>query len=406
MGSISPLVVTYNCGRELIRPEVFARHLSSAYRELPAPELIFISLQEISPISYAFLGGSYLRAYFDRVYDTIDLITKSWGIQYTHLLTQNVGMTAFILLARYDVSEQVRWLESGGTGVGFREMGNKGAVAARLGYATPNDVIELTFIAAHLAPKEHAVQRRNEDWKDIVRKLVFMPIGSRRKNVEATSDDSPENEPLIAAQGVPHATSGIYNSSSYVFLAGDLNYRTSKTKPDPGIYDSFPQPSENGDRKHFANLLKNDQLKQEMQANRTLHGFTESEIDFPPTYKYSNKRRMLVEEKENQGEDFDADLTSDWGWAMHRWPSWCDRILFLEVPHKIKVQKYTALPLMSTSDHRPVILSISVSLLPIPPSSTEGLNPFAIDPSWYESRTAARRREVAFGLLSYIGVSS
>ena len=111
-----------------------------------------------------------------------------------------------------------------------------------------------------------------------------------------------------------------------------------------------------------------------------------------------------------------------WDWARHRWPSWCDRILYLDLPSWMKatnpqaeivVQGYTALPLMPSSDHRPVASSILIPAKAIPPPGrtvnaddqkdlVSRRGPFELDGAWQSRRAAARRREIVVGLGAYL----
>ncbi|KAL8716383.1 MAG: hypothetical protein Q9220_000290 [cf. Caloplaca sp. 1 TL-2023] len=302
-----------------------------------------------------------------------------------------------------------------GIGVGVQEMGNKGAVGMRIGYAVSEDeTVELTFVAAHLAPMEDAISRRNEDWMNIVKGLVFTSLGGKdARHTSEPQGNREESQPLVAADPDEHNNSpqGLYTATSHLIFAGDLNYRTSSTKPQLSDHLVFPQPTkDNTGPRHYSHLLQKDQLGQERAAGRTLHGLSEAPIDFPPTYKYSNKAQVLAE--------IDDGTTTQWDWAQHRWPSWCDRILFLDNPPwmrsvtptvKMEVQQYTALPLMPTSDHRPVLLALKIPLVPIPrPNDGEYEGdvrlhpPFEVDPAWKERRKAARRKEIVVGLVAYL----
>lgn len=117
-----------------------------------------------------------------------------------------------------------------------------------------------------------------------------------------------------------------------------------------------------------------------------------------------------------------------WEFASHRYPSWTDRILFLELPSwigdKMKVREYDALPVIRTSDHRPVFLRVDVPLVApadlAPPAAvlesaaesgspggTNGFDPrvrlpVEIDPEAWERRVAARRREIAAGWTMFL----
>ncbi|KAL8971855.1 MAG: hypothetical protein Q9197_003061 [Variospora fuerteventurae] len=422
--SLDVLILTFNCGRNLVRPELLARHLSAAFPDpSPSPDIIVLSLQELAPLAYSFLGGSYLLPHLDRFRHAISLAGhKAFGEdapRYTDVVTRNVGMTACMVFVQEEQKGKIQWVETGGVGVGLQEMGNKGAVGVRLGYTVPEGrIMELTFVAAHLAPMEDAVARRNKDWKNIVRGLVFAPVHSQQEvhnDTAAATTTTAESEPLLLVNDTSHhPPSGIYTPTSHLILAGDLNYRTSSTTPRPSCHLAFPQPTASPtDPHHYSHLLRSDQLTREREAGRTCHGLREAPITFPPTYKYSGKAQALAGEKAD-GAVVAGAGTGGWGWAKHRWPSWCDRVLFLDVPRRMvemEVQKYTALPLMPTSDHQAVVLRLKVPLMAIPPATDESDDdeedvrtrpPFAVDPRWRERRAAARRKEVVVGWLAYL----
>ena len=427
MALLNALILTFNCGREAVDPEVLARHLSLSLPNVTDPEFIVISLQEFTPIAYAFLGGPFTQLYYDKFDEAVKLLALSWGQKpYLPLIRKNVGMTALIIFSRQDVTGKVSWLEDAGTGVGLWDMGNKGAVGVRLGYATDEGTVELTFVAAHLAPMEDGLERRNQDWKNVVKTLVFCPA-NKRGSRDAPSDGSSEGVRLLSDYDEgedTRAPSSIYHPTSHVFLAGDLNYRTSRTKPTPQDRSSFPKPVARDQPSHFSTLLKSDQLAAEIAAGRTLHGFVEAPIAFPPTYKYSRAQRAVscAEEKQLLGaklpEEGDA---AAFGWAPHRWPSWCDRILYLGFPSAgmsslpsprdaewCRVRAYAALPLMASSDHRAVVAVVSVPRTPVPGDTVRGTEhwrvrpPYEVDPAWWERRRAARRLEVVVGVLAYL----
>ncbi|MCJ1468580.1 hypothetical protein MMC07_007209 [Pseudocyphellaria aurata] len=413
MTSLDIYTVTFNCGRELVKPEVFARHLFDVLpnsQESKVPNILILSLQEIAPISYSFLGGSFLVAYFDRFRHAVRLATASLdNRRYVNFITRSVGMTAIMGFVLEDQAEHIRSLATAGVGVGLQEMGNKGAVGLRFTYSVGDDAIELSVVAAHLAPMEDALERRNQDWKSIVQRLIFTPVGqdatSKPKGEERSQYDD-ANAPLLESLDSAAQESQLYKKTSYVIFAGDLNYRTSRLKPGLSDSQTFPQPTDDvDDPRHFSHLLKHDQLSREMKAERTCHGLQEAEINFPPTYKYSDNQRAVA--------DGDNDIA--WDWAKHRWPSWCDRILYLVPPSwkesersPILVHAYSALPLMSTSDHRPVALSLSLPLTSheaVADGNAISYAPFGIDPKWRDKRDAARRMEFVAGLMAYLGLT-
>lgn len=274
--------------------------------------------------------------------------------------------------------------------------------------------------------------RRNEDWKNIVRRLIFTSSPTERLEDTALSSSSDE-QPLLS---VSPQKASLYKQTSHLFVAGDLNYRTSIQKPHPRDHKTtFPQPNHPPtSQRHHLTFFENDQLTAERTAGRTLHGLTEMEITFPPTYKYNlDEASPLVLDNNDQ--------VNKWNWAPHRWPSWCDRILYLDMPKwmtttttaprpqnqktaplEIVGKNYTALPLMHTSDHRAVAATFTIPLKAIPPPPPQRLEddldvhgdmemeqsqdarihpPFGIDPDWKMRREQARRLEVIVGWLAY-----
>ena len=76
---------------------------------------------------------------------------------------------------------------------------------------------------------------------------------------------------------------------------------------------------------------------------------------------------------------------------------------------QIKVQGYTALPLMETSDHRPVACSFLVPAKACPEPGDEEesdedvriVPPYRLDPQWEQKREWARTKEVVVGVIFY-----
>ena len=459
MSHLCVLVVTFNCARQPVLSDIFAAHLERFTSFAQVPDLIVFSLQEVAPIAYAFLGGPFLKSYLDRVREAIANASSRWaearelGGGFVEIDAMHVGMTALLVFARQDVSREVRCTAHAGTGLGVLQMGNKGAVGCRLSSSIKDGdeghgTLSLTFIAAHLAPMEGGTARRNLDWANIVRRLVFQTrstlyikgiaffrgLGLGRggwpslrtkstRHFAGKPSPAQEQQSLLQQQEDPSdhqaELSGVYDPSYYTILAGDLNYRTSSKPPSRSDSSAWPVPTAEHDNRHYSKLLTQDQLSHEVTAGRTLHGFWEEPIAFPPTYKYSDSQRAKIKLKEGDpsegqvGHGLDED---DFGWATHRWPSWCDRILLLdrgsqrhasdEAP-RLHVQRYGDLPLMSTSDHRPVAMLLSVRGQPAGSfESGEGFegptSPFEIDQHWRLKRIVARVCEVIVGVTSYL----
>ncbi|KAH7311968.1 Endonuclease/exonuclease/phosphatase [Rhexocercosporidium sp. MPI-PUGE-AT-0058] len=408
--AISLYILTFNCGKALIDVDAVASQLFSGLSTPKLPDLLVLSLQEIAPIPQCLIGGSFLVPYFSRFHEAVEKASRKAagtpggddGLIYHPVSARNLGMTGIMVFAK-DPSA-VSDVETGGVGVGLAEMGNKGAIGVRFTYHDNGTSTELAFVAAHLAPMEWDLEGRNEDWKNIVRGLVFSSKSAERKNIETST--SAEERPLLS---ISPRDASIFKPTSHLFFAGDLNYRTSIMAPSPTDHkDSFPQPHhDKSSPQHFSKLFENDQLNQERLAGRTCHGLVEAPVTFPPTYKYDSKEPYLTP---------DEDL-SKWHWAKHRWPSWCDRILYLDIPSWVKrahpeaqivTHKYSALPLWPTSDHRAVALDLSIPLFPIPPpkEDEEGEDPrihppFEVNIDWKTKRERARVLELVAGFAMY-----
>lgn len=414
-------LLTFNCARNRIDVDLFAAHLFDALPDprrgrdsaafFEPPELVVLCLQEIAPIAYAFLGGSYLAPYIDLFDKAVyQAVSKRWGIEYSSVVRENTGMIGLLVYARSDVVDKVSRIDTAHVGVGLQEMGNKGAVGARLGYLTNEEdgqPMDLTFIAAHLAPMEFAVEQRNEDWRSIVERLVFSGQGATSGRKSTDSENGSEERTALLRDSPEGPTrrgqEGMFIPTTYLFFGGDLNYRTSSTGPTKDSHARFPRAgADHNSPAHYSQLLKDDQLAREKRLSKSLHGLSEAPIDFPPTYKYSG----LGRNKE------------DWRWAPGRWPSWCDRILYLDKPSwmrdlpGVKPRVYNALPLFPSSDHRPVALAVSVPLksVPIPDEGADMTDvrltpPFPLDPNWEGKRSTARTKEVTVGLAAYLGLT-
>ncbi|RUP42720.1 Endonuclease/exonuclease/phosphatase [Jimgerdemannia flammicorona] len=166
---------------------------------------------------------------------------------------------------------------------------------------------------------------RNRDFAALAERLVFVvedneadlargqnPASiSKGKKRQAPREDAAEPllvNPDTSSDSKPrHRSLRTIYDSDYTFLFGDLNYRISLTAPGSApitiplllglITDALPD------------LRPYDQLTIERANQRTLQGFFEGPLSFPPTYKF-----VVGTEDEYQ--------------STLRIPSWCDRILW------------------------------------------------------------------------------
>ncbi|KAI0018072.1 DNase I-like protein [Xylariomycetidae sp. FL0641] len=381
--SLDLFVLTFNAAKHSIDVPVFVHHLHEAFRHnaTDLPELVVLCLQELSPMAKAFIGSYVLSPYLQRFESAVNLAASQFLVQdngharrpplpFTLMATRNVGMTAIMLFARDPAA--VHHVQATGVGFGAGDMANKGAAGLRLAYQKDGHETELTFVSAHLAAFEYNLAKRNKNWESIVTGLVFEDPKHLTRQPSSHpspqgSEDSDEAEALLADDATEKSLHdiSIYRPGAHLFVAGDLNYRISTTGPAP---DSILPDLDRESPNHFSRFLSRDQLQVEKAAGRTLHGLSEPDIHFPPTYKLVHKPRYPTEPGGEPSPE-----QNGWTWARHRWPGWCDRVLYLDIPwwaresdpeqNQMRVRAYDAMPAMRTSDHRPVFLRIDVPIL-------------------------------------------
>eukprot|EP00210_Caulerpa_lentillifera_P000892 g863.t1 len=187
-------------------------------------------------------------------------------------------------------------------------LANKGAIAARMRI----DDSAFVFITSHLASGSHEGDqlKRNLDYKEIIRRMQFpreISLVKVTKEDGTTVEDfssRPDGLPLHPSSEVKRAFVG-GNWSGFrtlrdldnIIWVGDLNYRINGT---PKEVIKFIR-----DDKLNA-LLEVDELSVEKAAGNVFQGFTESPIDFPPTYKFirgTNYYTGEIEETSSESSD-------------------------------------------------------------------------------------------------------
>lgn len=114
------------------------------------------------------------------------------------------------------------------------------------------------------------------------------------------------------------------NIYSHIFWIGDLNYRLTESQ----------SKSVSFDENKINDIIKYDQLVNEMAKKQVFCGYTEGKITFRPTYKYDPG-------------------TDDWDSSeKNRAPAWCDRILYKG--DRIRQLVYSNVMALQLSDHKPV----------------------------------------------------
>ncbi|VDB96528.1 unnamed protein product [Peniophora sp. CBMAI 1063] len=191
-------------------------------------------------------------------------------------------------------------------------MGNKGAVSIRLTYrpTSSSTPVALTFVDAHLAAFDEALDRRNADFHDISRRLTLGPC--------------------LEYVQLPQVS--IFNTDALIWM-GDLNYRIDLPSADiRTILRTHPV------HEASTTLQKFDQLKCSIRDSKAFDGFEEHPISFLPTYRFSEGLAM-----------------DSLGYDLKRKPAWTDRILHMSSnTTSLKQHTYTSHPHITFSDHRPV----------------------------------------------------
>lgn len=254
------LSVTFNCARLPVDKELFSSHLFNGHDGPALPDVLVLALQELAPVPQSFIGGRFVEPYFESFQEAVRMAVQKYHGDvhqgYKVISREAIGMTGIMVFSQD--SSAIEDVETAGVGVGLWQMGNKGAVSVRFSFADKDSDArtEFTFVSAHLAATEGAVSRRNEDWKHIVRGLVFSSTKRMAGNALSLSGD--DERPLLS---VSPANASLYKPTSHLFLAGDLNYRTSIMKPAPDNHrTAFPQPwHPPSSPQHYSKLLANDQ---------------------------------------------------------------------------------------------------------------------------------------------------
>ncbi|KAI8632984.1 DNase I-like protein [Xylariaceae sp. FL1651] len=436
--SLDLFILTFNAAKHQVHIPTFGHYLRDAFAQnaTSLPELVVVCLQEMSPLAKGFIGSYMISPYFQSFESAVNLAascfiaeqdvqTRPKDPPYTLVTTRNVGMTGIMLFAR-DPAALLN-LQSAGVGFGAGDMGNKGAVGLRMLF-TKKDAqgetrhTELTFVSTHLAAMEWNLEKRNRNWESIVSGLLFEDprklLGTpSTQSTPHTSGSTDETETLLSQDLRQKALHNItiYKPGSHLFVGGDLNYRISETSPaSDSVFPDLDPESPN----YFTRFLAQDQLMAEKAAGRTLHGLSEATITFPPTYKLAltDDRDVLAQTRTGRPT---VDAIS-WKWAPHRWPGWCDRILYLDVPRwafkgaakeesKMKTVAYDALPALRTSDHKAVFLRLAVPILEpsrlAPPDEVRPSErsdprvrlPYAVDLEAWEHRAQVKKWESLIG---------
>lgn len=134
-------------------------------------------------------------------------------------------------------------------------------------------------------------------------------------------------------------------SSHFMFVTGDLNFRTRLPDIEPGSPEHVNLTHKLAYANDYATLGKYDELSHALRQKDCLVGFQTPVCNFPPTFKVL--RQEGYKYKDNRS------------------PSYTDRILYLgadQLGEKIQVLGYEPIDNFSTSDHKPIRGAFEVEL--------------------------------------------
>lgn len=205
-------------------------------------------------------------------------------------------------------------------------VGNKGAVGIR--FKMYNDY--LCFVNCHLAAHPNQVLRRNQDFADLHKRLMFpIPRKTRKSRREIFSDPYWHMKGFVS---VDHC--------DVLYWLGDFNYRVEMEGQLARIFVQHDQ---------IDSVLEKDQMKiQKELGNSDLSLYSEAEITFAPSYSF-----------DTGSDNYDSS-------EKQRVPSWCDRIIW-RTGDRVTSKFYDCLYEFKSSDHKPVRLGSNLRVNEIVP---------------------------------------
>jgi len=364
---------TWNVGgnKPSVGNDALAAWLWNAVNSRCEPDIFIIGLQEVQPLTaFNVLSTDDKRGAAWK--ETIESIIKGYvavGEQ------QMIGIYLMVLVKKQHVPFVQNFaIAEAGTGF-MRAAGNKGAVSCRF---TIYDT-DVCAVSAHLSAHIYNVERRNQDFHDIVRKSTFsltnpkvspfdyrLPANMRKIALHSSAAGCEADEGRTQNRYAHHVRRSISLTKHSVLVdlfdhdvvvwVGDLNYRLEGLDGEK-VCQLIKETQWNF-------LAQHDQLRRSFNEGAVFQGFEEIPLNFPPTYKYN-----LLENTYQRTEER----------TLKRIPSWTDRILWRTRPEpstgsssssgysqkeRVRVGEYRRHEVFS-SDHRPVsaVFDVDVSTI-------------------------------------------
>eukprot|EP00743_Colponemidia_sp_Colp-15_P007681 GILK01008315.1.p1 GENE.GILK01008315.1~~GILK01008315.1.p1 ORF type:complete len:980 (+),score=193.72 GILK01008315.1:42-2981(+) len=270
----------------------------------PAPDIYIIGLQEICELNAQNLLVDSDRSRLWELH--IEKNLKQLG-SYVQLMSRHLVGLMLCIYVRVECLPHIPTSELQGTVAGVGVMGvggNKGGVAIRFRMFDSS----LCFVNSHLAAHQDNASGRNQDFRNLVAKLVFKDSNNIAFNIY---------------------------EHDHIFWFGDLNYRFN--------LDDAESIFRHIEREEWETLREFDQLNIARSHGDAFNDFQEGLIHFAPTYKYKTQSQ---EYERKNGE-------------LKRNPAWCDRILWRGEPI---TQLFYGRSELVTSDHKPVSSIFNVQM--------------------------------------------
>jgi hypothetical protein len=386
-------MITFNCGTKFIDPTMLGHFFEGE------PDLIFLCLQEMeAPGARSLLLGWHNQSIEDEWVSACQIALsklckssnngtsyKKWNV------TRMVGLTT---LAFVNTSSSFRFSDLSVLKIGTGIMGmggNKGGIVSRFridySWVTVSNLhLAADDSAANLMGDLNAKDQRNDDFREVVRRARFVlkphTIAGSDLGVETLSRtigmglNSASLDPLYAGL-LLHAITGVscqtvtvadirrlrvilrlrsvgildtttIFDADHVVFCGDLNYRMDGTESEVKTLVA---------NRDFSSLFARDQLLQLLSNPKAMafRGFKESPIEFAPTYKYAVGTQNWDEKP-----------------GKVRVPAYCDRVVYYAPSTEtMTIQKYTSLPQITSSDHKPVRCDATLLVSTLSPSLLE-----------------------------------
>ncbi|KAH3722035.1 hypothetical protein DPMN_064984 [Dreissena polymorpha] len=195
-------------------------------------------------------------------------------------------------------------------------LGNKGAVAISFYF----NGTSFCFINTHLTSGDEKCNRRNQNFRDIVKNLT-LNLGQKHLSLF-----------------------DITSQFQHVFWLGDLNYP---------IEEDIKMILRKVHEKDIGFLMERDQLRKQQKHKTSFSGFQEAEVTFLPTYRL---------ERNVPGNKYAWKQVKTTGVRINA-PSYCDRVLWKSYPGTfVENVAYGCSDAILSSDHRPVFSSFNVGI--------------------------------------------